>query len=141
MEKSETDFHVTSTHKYKKYYRRDCKVCYKVTRKLIIARRASIWKENARKASKTPAGRYKWYKKNSARYGRIFELSLDEFLRILEDKCFYCSLDGYGIDRKNNEIGYTISNCVSCCTKCNMMKTNLSEADFIGHCKKIAASH
>lgn len=35
-----------------------------------------------------------------------------------------------GIDRKNNNIGYTFENTVSCCTKCNTGKMEQSEKEF-----------
>jgi hypothetical protein len=44
-----------------------------------------------------------------------------------------------GIDRRENSIGYTLANCVSCCGPCNMMKKVLSYAEFIERCKRIAS--
>lgn len=35
-----------------------------------------------------------------------------------------------GIDRKDNNAGYTIENCVSCCKICNYAKRDLSEKEF-----------
>lgn len=43
-----------------------------------------------------------------------------------------------GIDRVNNDIGYLIENCVSCCKVCNFMKRSMSKNDFINHVNKIA---
>ncbi len=42
-----------------------------------------------------------------------------------------------GIDRVNNDIGYTINNCVPCCKNCNFMKRKLSVEEFFNHIKKI----
>lgn len=42
-----------------------------------------------------------------------------------------------GIDRKNNSRGYSIINCVPCCTTCNMMKKTLGYEEFLEHCNKI----
>lgn len=36
-----------------------------------------------------------------------------------------------GIDRKNNDIGYTKQNCVSCCTPCNTEKSVMAFAAFM----------
>jgi hypothetical protein len=44
-----------------------------------------------------------------------------------------------GIDRINSSLGYTIDNCVPCCTRCNRMKMVLLEEDFIFHIFKICA--
>jgi hypothetical protein len=44
-----------------------------------------------------------------------------------------------GIDRVDPEIGYIESNCVSCCTVCNLMKKAYSHNFFLTHIKRIAA--
>jgi hypothetical protein len=31
----------------------------------------------------------------------------------------------YNLDRKNNDLGYTLDNCIVCCRRCNMAKNNL----------------
>ena len=36
-----------------------------------------------------------------------------------------------GIDRKDNEIGYTLKNCVPCCIICNRAKNSLSFDEFL----------
>lgn len=65
-------------------------------------------------------------------------LTYEEFFEIAEKtKCHYCdkptirskhknaSWSGsYMIDRKNNNIGYILSNCVSCCWPCNDLKSD-----------------
>lgn len=35
-----------------------------------------------------------------------------------------------GIDRTDNDKGYTTDNCVSCCGKCNSLKGTLSQGEF-----------
>jgi hypothetical protein len=42
-----------------------------------------------------------------------------------------------GIDRQNNELGYTIENCVPCCGDCNEMKMDRTVEEFLTHIKKI----
>ena len=36
-----------------------------------------------------------------------------------------------GIDRVNNNLGYSKSNCVACCTFCNYAKSDHSQEEFI----------
>lgn len=72
-----------------------------------------------------------------------FTLSKDEFLILCKQDCHYCgsqpkrllrgTLSVYfnGIDRKDNELGYTVENCVPCCTRCNFMKRSLSYEEFL----------
>jgi hypothetical protein len=42
-----------------------------------------------------------------------------------------------GIDRANNDLGYTSENCVSCCSYCNYMKLDKSEESFLAHAERI----
>lgn len=74
-----------------------------------------------------------------------FELSLDEFLSITKQNCFYCGAEpsqvkiykkAYGayiyngIDRIDNSKGYTIENCVPCCGTCNTAKLSMTQEEF-----------
>ena len=43
-----------------------------------------------------------------------------------------------GLDRINNDLGYKISNIVSCCGVCNIMKKRLTVEQFIDQARKIA---
>jgi hypothetical protein len=83
-------------------------------------------------------GRYISYKSSAKKRGFIFDISKDDFNKIISLNCVYCNGSEFiGIDRKDNSIGYTISNVQSCCTMCNMMKRTYTEEDFISQCKKI----
>lgn len=87
-----------------------------------------------------------------------WNLSLEEFTGLVRGNCVYCgcaprvenqwannkrktSLDEdysfNGIDRVDSNKGYTIDNCVSCCPKCNRMKSDLDKDDFLSHVSKI----
>ena len=46
-------------------------------------------------------------------------------IRVKEEKNFS------GIDRRDQTLGYIVSNCVPCCEMCNFMKKSLSEGVFI----------
>jgi len=80
-----------------------------------------------------------------------FDLTKEEHLFLIEQACFYCGsvpimpttkqakrtgvpFPHHGIDRKNSEVGYTKSNCVSCCSICNYMKHTLTIEQFISQC-------
>lgn len=69
---------------------------------------------------------------------------------LFKSPCFYCgeppsnhgrrkkSLYTYnGIDRLNNDQGYTVDNVVSCCDICNKAKRALSYENFMGWIKKL----
>jgi hypothetical protein len=68
-----------------------------------------------------------------------FELSDENAKELMKKVCFYCKDinehgDKYfnGIDRLNNDIGYTDDNCVTCCKMCNMSKWSATLEEFIG---------
>jgi len=104
--------------------------------------------------------RYRKYKSDATRRSRNFNLTESSFISIVKGDCYYCgvtaplkqfkntsrhgsSLHGnpikfQGIDRVNNDVGYTEENSVPCCSKCNFMKHTLNASDFIDHVLKIS---
>ncbi len=68
------------------------------------------------------------YEKRAINKKKIeFNLSINDFNNIVNNSCYLCgknntNLHINGIDRINNNIGYTINNCVSCCGECNYFK-------------------
>jgi hypothetical protein len=75
-----------------------------------------------------------------------FSLTKEEFVCISEQICHYCGCAPErrkagptlhsdwawnGIDRKDNNYGYTTDNCVACCILCNLMKGSLPYQEFI----------
>ena len=44
-----------------------------------------------------------------------------------------------GIDRKDSSIGYTLENCVPCCTPCNLIKRTAKYEEFIARCQRISS--
>lgn len=73
-----------------------------------------------------------------------FQLSQEEFTRLIQQNCHYCgkppsskfttrngSIVYTGIDRKHNDEDYIPGNCLPCCSHCNSMKLDLSYEDFI----------
>jgi len=94
---------------------------------------------------------YDKYKKEAPNRKLSFELSLEEFTRIMQGNCYYCNAEpsvkwfdafnsviGNGVDRRDNSIGYTLDNAVPCCKTCNYMKRDMEEKDFIDKCVAIA---
>jgi hypothetical protein len=94
------------------------------------------------------------YSGGARRRGLRFELSNDEFYRLARSVCYYCGTpprersfrgNGYtyrsivnGIDRANNDIGYTRKNSVPCCTDCNYLKHTRNKRGFLSHIRRIA---
>lgn len=86
---------------------------------------------------------YYTYKKQAEQRNLDFKLTYDELDNITNLPCFYCGIEKSrmintecrykhneenkcnGIDRKNNELGYTKENSVPCCTICNRGKNSM----------------
>jgi len=86
---------------------------------------------------------YNAYQSRANKKNLDFLLSKDQFNNIKSQNCYYCHKENTnthknGIDRKNNLIGYIENNCITCCRECNQMKSNLSDINFINHCKKVS---
>ena len=44
-----------------------------------------------------------------------------------------------GLDRQDNNLPHTKANCVPCCRVCNLMKRNMSSAEFKDQCRKVTS--
>ena len=114
--------------------------------------------ENMSKAITLPENQAAWnnlfsqYKGNAKRKNLEFTLTKEELFNLCKSKCHYCGMEPQrllrfnrpefeesfnGIDRKDNSIGYTFSNSISCCTLCNYMKKTMNYEDFLDHIHKI----
>lgn len=84
---------------------------------------------------------------NARARGLLVEITKEDFIKIAKQNCFYCGAEPKetshanlpewstpaklnGIDRIDNNIGYTIENSVSSCYICNRGKMNLSLQEF-----------
>lgn len=72
-----------------------------------------------------------------------FDLSQKEAAILITNNCNYCNaLNGLnGIDRVDNTLGYTATNCVSCCKYCNSAKNNFLISDFLNWINRIKKFH
>ena len=93
--------------------------------------------------------------KNAAKQRKLsFSLTREDIKRLTSQNCYYCGIEpsqksygtgkyrtqkGFedslyiynGIDRIDNNKGYYVNNCVSCCITCNRAKLKMSEKQFI----------
>lgn len=98
------------------------------------------------------------YRRAAKKRGLLFELSLDDFLGLTQQRCHYCGLppsNRYhlkdknggsrngsafiysGIDRVDPSIGYNTSNCVSCCRTCNVAKSDMTQSEFFAWIQRV----
>jgi len=101
------------------------------------------YREKRKNIPKSPKQRYSQYQKGAVSRNHAFELTEEQFMTFWDKPCHYCKqpINGIGIDRLDNSIGYLIDNCVPCCTVCNMMKFKQSYKHFIAKCAQIAKAH
>lgn len=89
------------------------------------------------------------YKRSAKQKNIVFSLNDEQLMHLLSGNCHYCgqepsNVQKYrngnfiynGIDRINNNDGYTEENSVSCCNMCNRAKRNISYDNFIAWIKK-----
>jgi hypothetical protein len=94
----------------------------------------------------------KSYRKHATQNDREFHLSYDDMERLFQSNCYYCGSEPLsarktlksafiyvynGIDRVDNNKGYTLDNVVSCCKLCNFGKRNLSTDEFLTWIHKV----
>lgn len=99
--------------------------------------------------------RLRVYKKKARIRKLPFKLSNKKFFELTQESCHYCGINPYrssmtkgnhfygdfiynGIDRIDSTKGYTINNCVPCCSMCNKGKCDSSYKEFIHHLDQIA---
>jgi len=92
--------------------------------------------------------RYRQCQGNAVSRGYEFSLTVEQFRGISAQSCFYCGAEPQpyiagkraiqrvpylcnGLDRQDNQGGYTKDNCVACCAVCNYMKRTLSVGEFL----------
>lgn len=95
---------------------------------------------------------YLAYKKSAKQRKYDFDLSKEEFIKIVTKPCIYCGSEltsckdakgqygefrYTGIDRYDNKIGYTLNNSVPCCAICNRIKSNMDVDMLYFHLNKM----
>ena len=98
---------------------------------------------------------YSIYKSQAKHSKREFCLSKETFAALITSNCHYCldipnrllsdtfsktTMFTHGVDRVDSNCGYTIQNCVPCCSICNRMKNDLSTQVFRTHVAKVNAN-
>ena len=99
------------------------------------------------------------YRKSARKRGLAWELTDEDFERLTSLGCFYCgqppssvqrplraSYEGgdfvfNGLDRVDNDLGYTLENIVPCCEICNKAKRDLSFDAFTAWIARLTEYH
>ena len=95
----------------------------------------------------------RFYKRNARNRGLEWSLTDEQFKVLIMGSCRYCGavssmtlvrpclygeLVYNGVDRKDNDLGYTVGNSVSCCKTCQKMKGTMTYEEFISQAKSVA---
>ena len=113
------------------------KIYYIKNREEINTKRKEYGKKYYNKVKGSVDYVYSCYKASAKRRGIEFELSLEEF-RTFQKICYYCGSHAIGLDRIDNNLGYLIDNCASCCEICNKTKQTLSLDEWNNYLTQIA---
>jgi hypothetical protein len=93
------------------------------------------------------------YKRHARDKGLEYELSYEQFEKLIRGPCSYCGIPpsnnkitknckGFlysGIDRVDSTLGYIPDNCVSACSDCNRVKCDMTKEEFYAWVKRLCA--
>jgi hypothetical protein len=83
-------------------------------------------KANRAKTERSPRGRYRAATYKAKTHRQEWSISREEYEKLIQQGCYYCEKSlhptGIGLDRLNNDMGYSPTNVVPCCTGCNMLR-------------------
>lgn len=79
------------------------------------------------------------YRADARRRNRLWDLPEWLFRSLFHRACAYCDvMPARGVDRRDNHEGYTRSNSVPCCARCNYAKRDLSVGEFLRWLRDLA---
>lgn len=106
-----------------------------------VSKEDHVAKKLARKQKMyaNPEKRYIEYKASARKRGLSFTLDMNIARVLFQSVCFYCgiSTQSRGIDRLDNDVGYTDDNCVAACWECNKAKGTMNYVNFVEMCKRV----
>lgn len=139
--------------RYCRYYKVQCVLCGK---EYVKEKNLAQWqKYNRCKYCNSIEGKfghsnlYADYKYSAKIRNISWDLQFSDFVDLVSKSCYYCGQEpilrnqnnyeifANGIDRIDSSKGYSVDNCVPCCSRCNYMKLDLSVNDFLNHISKI----
>lgn len=90
------------------------------------------------------AATFEAYRKRAETKGLCFDLQRDDFERLCAGDCHYCGrgttdIHRNGVDRMDDDHGYVIDNCVTCCGQCNHSKREIAAHEFISKAIAVAS--
>lgn len=96
---------------------------------------------------------YSSYKKGARTRDLVFDIPEDDFEKLVTANCHYCGIEplqGWcrhrdingvllhnGVDRMDHNIGYIMSNVVTCCKRCNISKREMGYDEFLNWVERV----
>lgn len=109
----------------KEYYHKNKSALREYNKKYMEVNKEQVY-EVGKIYRRTTKGRFNQSVNNAKSRGILWELTLEEFSQLIKNNCDYCNdplpTASSGLDRKNNDLSYTLQNVVPCCYRCNTMK-------------------
>ncbi|MEK6880611.1 MAG: hypothetical protein AABY22_13425 [Nanoarchaeota archaeon] len=123
----------------RKYYKNNKDKIRKCARSFYEKNKEKISINNKKWRKESVSEQFYTYQVAAKSRGLEFLLTKEQFADEIQKPCFYCGTVKIkrGIDRYDNNKGYMLENCVSCCYPCNWMKRNSNVDHFLAHCYNI----
>lgn len=93
-----------------------------------------------------------YYKGSAVKRHLLFNLTVSDFRNLISSNCYYCGVSPSnvydkryynvtynGIDRIDNNVGYTLENSVACCKMCNVAKNNHTYEEFMNWINRLTS--
>ncbi len=102
----------------------------------------NLWDSVNLPIEKEVIAKFKQYKRRSLSKGMKFTIKLQEFNFRITQNCYVCKIkNAKGLDRIDNERGYSWDNIYPCCFDCNRMKSNKSKSEFLDYIARLNPKH
>lgn len=122
----------------KKYCSKKCTYMDEARWRKIVEKRIKSGKAYSGDVSRRMGGKFNSYTASAKRKKRDFDFDKESFFSIISEPCFYCGdVPAMGIDRVNPMEGYSKSNSLPCCRRCNFAKHTMTLEEFREHIRKI----
>lgn len=92
-------------------------------------------------SDKTVRAKFSDYKSRAKRDGLEFSIDIESFAIIVSNSCYVCGEDYngkelLGVDRLDNDAGYTFANSRTCCWDCNRSKSDKTLNEYVNYLAK-----
>lgn len=125
---------MTRKAEYQKEYFKRPEVKEKQVKRMREVYASAHGQEVEKKKRKTPRSRWGHGRSNARKRGKAFDIPFEAYVELVSKPCHYCNKSiseetGVGLDRVDNDRGYHLDNVVTCCAKCNRIRSKSMAAE------------